>query len=200
MPIQLAKGQGINLTKDHGLTRAVVEVTFDVHPTRTGHAHEYDVNVCAFELTHASGKPVAPQDECFIFYNNLTAPDGGVVHEKDGGSIGDDIMTIDFAALDRSSLGIDEVSCIVEIYEGLIRAHNFGQLSHCTAHIVNPDNNNDVIAEFRLTDEDSNATAVQMGSFTKEDGHWHFKAVGAGYQKGLADFLHVYGLQEASPE
>lgn len=199
MPIQLAKGQGINLTKDHGLTSAVIEVSFDVHPTHSARAHEYEANVCAFELAHTGGKAVAPQDECFIFYNNLMAPDGGVVHDKDGGAIGDDKMTIDFGKLDASRLGIDEVSCIAEIYEGLKRGHNFGQFSHCTAHIVNPDSS-EVIAEFRLTDEDSNATAVQMGSFVKEDGHWHFKAIGAGYQKGLADFLHAYGLQEASPE
>jgi tellurium resistance protein TerD len=199
MAIQLKKGSGINLSKDHGLTRAVLEVTFDVDPTHPVKTHDMDVNVCAFEVTHASGKAVAPQDECFVFYNNLKSPDGAVTHEKDGGSVGDDKMMLDFGLLDKSSLGIDEVSCIVEIYEGLARGHHFGQFSHCTAHIVNPDNG-EVIAEFKLTDDDSNATAVQMGSFVKEDGHWHFKAVGAGYQKGLADFLHVYGLTEGDAE
>ncbi len=199
MPIQLSKGQGINLSKDHGLTKAVIEVTFDPHPATGSAKHEYDINVCAFEVSHASGKAASPQDECFVFYNNLRAPDGGVIHEKDGGSLGDDKMLVDFDALDKSTLGIDEVSSIVEIYEGLKRGHHFGQFSHCTAHIVNPDSG-EVIAEFKLTDEDSNATAVQMGSFVKEDGHWHFKAVGAGYQKGLADFLAVYGLAAADEE
>jgi len=199
MAIQLKKGDGINLSKDHGLTRALLEVTFDLDPSHPVKKHEMDVNVCAFELTHKDGKAVAPQDECFVFYNNLRGATGAVIHEPDGGSIGDDKLDIDFAALDRNTLGIDEISCIVEIYEGLQRGHHFGQFSHCTAHIINPDTK-EVIAEFKLTEEDSNATAVQMGSFVKENGHWHFKAVGAGYQKGLADFLHVYGLQEAEPE
>ncbi|MBN6739176.1 TerD family protein [Acidithiobacillus sp. MC6.1] len=199
MAIQLKKGEGINLSKDHGLTRALLEVTYDLDPAHPVKKHEMDVNVSAFELSHASGKAAAPQDECFVFYNNLQGATGAVTHEKDGGSIGDDKLDIDFAGLDKNTLGIDEVSCIVEIYEGMTRGHHFGQLAHCTAHIINPDTN-EVIAEFKLSDDDSNATAVQMGSFVKEDGHWHFKAVGVGYQKGLADFLHVYGLMESEAE
>lgn len=199
MAIQLKKNEGINLSKDHGLTKAVLEVTYDLDPSHPVKKHEMDVNVCAFEVSHVSGKPQAPQDECFVFYNNLRSATGAVAHEKDGGSVGDDKMTIDFAVLDKNTLGIDEVSCIVEIYEGLKRGHHFGQFQHCTAHIVNPDNG-EVIAEFKLTDDDSNATAVQMGSFVKDADHWHFKTVGAGYQKGLTDFLTVYGLQAADEE
>lgn len=205
MAIQLSKGQGINLSKDHGLTHAEIEVTFDVDPAHPVKKHEMDVNVCAFEVTHVGGGPAgggkarAPFDESFVFYNNKRSHTGAVIHDEDGGSIGDDKMYIDFAALDRNTDGVDEVSCVVEIYEGLQRGHHFGQLSHCTAHILNPDTK-EVIAEFRLTDDDSNATAVQMGSFVKKDGHWHLEAVGVGYQKGLADFLAVYGLAAADEE
>ena len=199
MTIQLKKGEGINLSKDHGLTRVLIEVTYDLDPAHPVKKHEMDVNVCAFELTHAGGKAVAPQDECFVFYNNLKGATGAVIHEKDGGSIGDDKLDIDLSLLDQNTLGIDEVSCVVEIYEGLTRGHHFGQLSHCTAHVINPDTN-EVIAEFKLTDDDSNATSVQLGSLVKDGGHWHFKAVGVGYQKGLADFLHAYGLMESEAE
>lgn len=199
--INLQKGQGINLSKDHGVGRAIIEVTWDPNPDKTtDRKHQFEVNTVAFELTRKDGgKPFAPQDGCFVFYNNLNAPDGGVQHSPDDWQGGDDKMLIDFRALDKSALGIDEVSCIVEIYEGLTRSQHFGQIGHCTARILDADSKSPV-AQFRLTEEDSNATAVQMGSFVKEGGHWHFKAVGAGYQKGLADFLHVYGLQEASPE
>jgi len=199
MAIQLQKGSGINLTKDHGLQDVEIEVTFEVDPTHPVKAHDMDVNVCAFAVTHKSGKALAPRDEAFVFYNNRDYGNGALTHDEDGGSIGDDKMYVHFGKLDQSPDAIDEVSCIVEIYEGLARGHRFGQFSHCTAHIVNPATK-EVIAEFKLSEEDSNATAVQMGSFVKENGHWHFKAIGAGYQKGLADFLHVYGLVEASPE
>jgi tellurium resistance protein TerD len=199
MPIKMNKGDGVNLSKDHGLRRVIAELTFDVDPTHPVKKHEMDVGIMAFELTHASGKPLAPQDGSFVFYNNLSSPNGATTHEKDGGSIGDDILHIDFDLLDASPQGIDEVSVIAEIYEGLKRGHNFGQFSHCTVHIVNPDTK-EVIAEFRLTDDDSTATAVQLGSFVKKDGHWIFIAVGVGYQKGIADFLAVYGLQAADEE
>lgn len=199
MPIQLKKGDGINLSKDHGLRHANIELTFDVDPTHPVRKHEMDVGIMGFELAHTSGKASAPQDESFVFYGNLRSPNGALTHEKDGGSVGDDLMHIDFDLLDASSQKLDEVSIIAEIYEGLKRGHCFGQFSHCTAHIVNPDTR-EVIAEFRLTDDDSTATAVQLGSFVKKDGHWIFTAVGVGYQKGLADFLAVYGLQAADEE
>ncbi len=199
MPIQLSKGQGINLSKDHGLTRAILEVTYDLDPSHPVKKHEMDVGIMAFEVSHASGKPQCPQDECFVFYNNKISATGGVVHEEDGGSKGDDKIDIDFAKVQAGNLQIDEISCVAEIYEGLKRGHSFGQFSHCTAHIINPDNG-EVIAEFKLTDEDSDATAVQLGSFVFADGHVHFKAVGVGYKKGLEDFLTVYGLQAADEE
>lgn len=200
MPIQIHKNEGINLSKDHGLTKVTLEVTYDLDPSHPVKKHEMDVGIMAFELSHASGKAMCPQDECFVFYNNKTSATGAVCHEEDGGSKGDDRIDIDLEALSRNTLGIDEVSCIAEIYEGLVRGHHFGQFTHCTAHIINPDTQ-EVIAEFRLSDEDSDATAVQMGSFVKDaNGHWHFKAVGVGYKKGLSDFLKIYGLQAADEE
>lgn len=199
MTIHMHKDEGINLSKDHGLRKVDIELTFDVDPTHPVKRHEMDVGIMGFELTHASGKPQAPQDESFVFYGNLRSPNGAVTHEKDGGSIGDDIMHIDFDLLDSSTQGLDEVSVIAEIYEGLKRGHSFGQFAHCTVHIVDPDSKA-VIADFRLTEDDSTATAVQLGSFVKKDGHWHFETVGVGYQKGIADFLNVYGLQAADEE
>ncbi len=200
MPIQIHKGQGINLSKDHGLAHVDIELTFDVDPTHPVKKHEMDVGIMGFELVHdANGKARAPHEESFVFYGNLASPNLATTHEADGGSVGDDKMHIDFALLDASPDGLDEVSILAEIYEGLKRGHSFGQFSHCTAHIVNPDTG-EVIGEFRLTDDDSNATAVQMGSLVKKEGHWHFQAVGVGYQKGLVDFLGVYGLQAADEE
>lgn len=200
MPIQLKKGGGINLSKDHGLEDVELELTFDVDPTHPAvAAHDMDVNVCAFALTHKSGKPMAPCDEAFVFYGNRDYGNGALTHEEDGGSVGDDKMYAHFAKLDALPDGIDEISIVAEIYEGIARGHHFGQFNHCTAHILNPATK-EVIAEFKLSEEDSTNTAVQLGSLVREDGHWHFKAVGVGYNKGLADFLHVYGLQEASPE
>lgn len=200
MAIQLKKGDGINLSKDHGVNKVKVELTFDINPANAAKKHEYEVGVMAFELAHKDGKPFCPDDKCFVFYGNKTSFTGAVVHEEDGGALGDDKIDIDFDALDKHAMGIDEVSLISEIYEGIKRGHHLGQFAHCTAHIIHPDTN-EVIAEFKLSDEDSEDTAVQMGSFVKDaNGHWNFKAVGVGYKKGLADFLGVYGLQAADEE
>lgn len=193
--ISLKKGDKINLSKDHGLVRALIELTFDVDPSRRSGQHEYEVNVCGFEVSHdAAGKAFCKQNECYVFYNNPTSATGAVTHEEDGGAIGDDKMDIDFNALDKNTLGVDEVAIFAEIYEGVMRGHHFGQFAHCTVHIMNPDTK-EVIAEFKLADDDADYTGIQLGSFTKENGHWHFTAVGAPFSKGQEDMLEHYGLE-----
>ena len=108
--INLQKGRGINLSKDHGVNRAIIEVTWDPNPDKTtDRKHQFEVNTVAFELTRKDGgKPIAPQDGCFVFFNNLNSPDGGVQHSPDDWQGGDDKMLVDFTALDKSTLGIDE--------------------------------------------------------------------------------------------
>ncbi len=198
--IHLKKGSGINLSKDHGLRRVKVELTFDVDPSQHHKAHEFDVNVCGIEVSHKTGQPLAPQPECFCFYNNADSATGAMHHEADGGSIGDDVMTIDLGVLEGNALGIDEVAIFAEIYENTINGHHFGELSHCTLHLVNPDTGEE-FARYQLDKEDSNAGAFQVGSLTRDaDGHFHFHAVAVGFNKGLEDILEKYGLHADDQE
>ncbi len=50
-----------------------------------------------------------------------------------------------------------------------------------------------IIGGYALEEESSMNTAAQFGSLYKKDGTWHFKAVGQGFDKGLADFVVYYG-------
>ncbi|MBU2767356.1 TerD family protein [Acidithiobacillus ferrivorans] len=204
--IVLKKGEPIHLSKDHGLTHVNVELTFDVDRVKFPHAHEMDIGVSGFCLRNVDGKPAAPlgadgsaDSAAFVFYGNRSFLDGAVTHDADGGSIGDDKMHIDFTKLLANQEGVVEVSIVAEIYEGLLKNHHFGMVNHCTVHITNADTN-EVIAEFPLSDQDSENCAVQMGSFTMAGGHVAFTAVGKGYDKGLADFLRFYGWEVADDE
>ena len=49
------------------------------------------------------------------------------------------------------------------------------------------------VAKYSLEDDFSVETAVQIGSLYRKDGEWLFKAVGAGFAKGLGDFVLAYG-------
>lgn len=59
--------------------------------------------------------------------------------------------------------------------------------------VLRDDVSGEVLAKYVLEDDFSMETAVQFGSLVKKDGNWTFKAVGAGFNKGLADFVLVYG-------
>jgi tellurium resistance protein TerD len=198
--IQLKKGSKINLSKDHShIRRFTVDTKWDVNAAAQSRLEQFEVNVSAFLLVHQNGKPVAMRDEDFVFYNNRQDPTGAVTHNPDDWRDGDDAMTVDLDTLAAQNQRVDEISLIVEIYEGLKRNQNFGHINHTTAQIFDADTN-EKIAEFRLTEDDADFTAVQMGSFVRENGDWHFHAVGKGYSKGLAAFLNVYGLEASDEE
>jgi tellurium resistance protein TerD len=198
--INLKKGQGINLSKDHGhVRRFVVDTKWDVNAAAVSRTQQFEINVSAFLLEHRNGKPICTDEADFVFYNNLVDPTGSVTHKPDDWKDGDDAMVLDLDVLSAKNSRIDEVSLIVEIYEGLLRKQNFGHINHTTAVIIDADSNTP-IAQFRLTEDDAEYTAVQMGSFVREAGDWHFKAVGTGYLKGLAPFVEAYGLSVGQDE
>jgi tellurium resistance protein TerD len=198
--IKLQKGGSINLSKDHAhVRRFVVDTKWDVNTAAQNRLDQFEINVSAFLLNHKTGKPMAARDEDFVFYNNRQDPSGAVTHNPDDWQDGDDAMTIDLDVLSTQNKAVDEISLIVEIYEGIKRQQNFGHINHTTATIIDA-KTNVRIAEFRLTEDDADFTAVQMGSYVLDNGDWHFKAIGAGFKKGLASFLTAYGLQAADEE
>src|SRR4029450_11793219 len=90
MSVSLSKGGNVSLSKEApGLTAVLVGLGWDV---RTTTGADYDLDASAL-LCDASGKVIS--DRHFIFYNNLTSPDGSVEHTGDnltGEGEGDDEM------------------------------------------------------------------------------------------------------------
>lgn len=191
MGINLEKGGRINLSKAvPGLTAIKAGLGWDANKFDTG--DDFDLDVSAFVLDK-DGKALSPGH--MVFYNNLKSPDGAVESSGDnrtGAGAGDD-ETISIA-FDRLPAGSAEVSLIVTIHETNVpRKQNFGQVSKSYVRLYN-DQNAD-IARYNLEDEFSTETALQVGSFVKNDaGEWSFKAVGMGYKRGLIDFVTAYGL------
>lgn len=89
MPISLAKGQKINLTKDNpGLKKILVGLGWDTN--RYDGGHDFDLDVSVF-MTGANGKCSGEKD--FIFYNHKEHASGAVIHMGDnrtGDGNGDD--------------------------------------------------------------------------------------------------------------
>lgn len=105
MPINLSKGQKVDLTKGNpGLTKIMVGLGWDVNAFDSGSA--FDLDAAAF-LLGASGK--CPTERDFIFYGNLKHSTGAVEHMGDNltgeGDGDDEQIMVDLAKCPPASSG-----------------------------------------------------------------------------------------------
>jgi tellurium resistance protein TerD len=188
MSINIGKGERINLAKEApGLQKAGIGLGWDVNSTDTGTAFDLDASVF---MLGSNGK--IPQDEYFVFYNNLVSPDGAVKHLGDSrtgaGSGDDETIEIDLNAIDPA---IAELIFVVTIHEADERRQNFGQVRNSFIRIYDPATSTEV-AKYDLEEDFSRETAVEFGRLYKKNGEWRFHAVGQGYNAGLQSFVDKY--------
>lgn len=182
--INLQKGQKIEL----GLKKVCVGLGWD--PNRNS-GEDFDLDAAAFML--GSDKKL-PQDECFVFYNNLTSPDGAVASSGDdrtGGNsaAGDDeIITVD---LDKLAPGIKEIIFTASIYKAKERKQNFGQVGNAYIRIYNALTGEE-IAKYDLEEDFSIETAIEFGRIYLKNNIWKFDAMGLGYKGGLQELVDKY--------
>jgi tellurium resistance protein TerD len=200
--INLTKGGRIDLKKAApSLTKVRVGLGWKANVTDTG--FDFDLDATAFGLYYdAAGNPKLLDAEngadFMVFYGNKDSKDGAIHHSGDnrsGDGDGDDeTVTVDLSKLDKR---LTEISFIVSIYEAPERKQNFGQVPSSYVAIYD-DATGATIARYDLGDDFSTETSVQMGSiYKRDDGNWGFKAIGAGYAKGLDSFVLAYGATVA---
>lgn len=198
MSINLTKGGRINLSKEAPtLKRVAVGLGWKPNNFNTG--TDFDLDASAFVCSSTSGAAKLVSDAHFVFYGNHEDPENALKHSGDSrdgsnnfefsGVEVDEIITVDFSKLNAA---VDEISFIVTIHDASGRKQNFGQVSNSVI-ILRDEDTGAVLAKYSLEDDFSMETAVQFGSLYKKDGAWLFKAVGAGFNKGLADFVVAYG-------
>ncbi len=193
MPINLSKGQKVDLTKKNpGLKNIMVGLGWDVNAFDSG--ADFDLDAAAFMLG-ASGK--CPTEKEFIFYGNLEHTSGAVKHMGDnltGEGEGDDEQ-IEVSLKDIPS-NVERVAFTVTIYDAEPRRQNFGQVSNSYIRIVDADTNSELI-RYDLGEDFSIETAVVVGELYRHNGEWKFNAIGSGFQGGLAALCGHYGIEVA---
>lgn len=193
MPINLSKGQKVDLTKGNpGLKSVMVGLGWDVNAFDSG--ADFDLDAAAF-MCGANG--VCPTEKEFIFYGNLVHSTESVQHMGDnltGGGDGDDEeIMID---LEKVPASIEKIAFTVTIYEAEKRRQNFGQVSNAFIRIVDSSNNTELI-RYDLGEDFSIETAVVVGELYRNNGEWKFNAIGSGFQGGLAALCGHYGIETA---
>jgi tellurium resistance protein TerD len=187
--VSLTKGGNVSLTKEApGLTDVIVGLGWDV---RTTTGTEFDLDASAIVL-NAEGKAVS--DKHFIFFNNLTTPDGTVEHTGDNltgeGEGDDEQVKVNLAGLPAE---VDKVVFPVSIYDADTRSQSFGQVRNAFIRVVNSAGGAE-IARYDLTEDASTETAMVFGELYRNGADWKFRAVGQGYASGLAGIARDFGV------
>lgn len=190
MPINLTKGQKVDLTKGKpSLKKIMVGLGWDVNDFDSG--ADFDLDASAFILG-ANGKCRTERD--FVFYGNLEHPSGAVKHMGDnltGEGEGDDEQIL--VDLNKVSADTEKIAFTATIYDADKRRQNFGQVSNAFIRIVDESNDEELI-RYDLGEDFSIETAVVVGELYKHNGEWKFNAIGSGFQGGLAALCGHYGI------
>ena len=192
MPINLSKGQKVDLTKSNpGVKKFLVGLGWDVNAFDSGTA--FDLDTSAF-LVGEDGK--CPSEKEFIFYGNLKHSSGGVEHMGDnltGAGEGDDEqIKID---IDNIPANISKIAFTVTIHEAEARKQNFGQVSNAYIRVM--DEGGSELIRYDLGEDFSIETAVVVGELYRHGAEWKFNAIGSGFQGGLAALCGHYGISVA---
>lgn len=193
MPINLSKGQKVDLTKGNpGLKKIMVGLGWDVNAFDSG--ADFDLDAAAF-LLGQNGK--CPTENEFIFYKNLEHSSGAVKHMGDNltgeGEGDDEQILIDLTLIPAN---VDKVAFTVTIYDSDVRRQNFGQVSNSFIRIVDETTGQELI-RYDLGEDFSIETAVVVGELYRHGGEWKFNAIGSGFQGGLAALCGHYGIEVA---
>ncbi len=189
MGVSLAKGGNVSLTKQApGLSAVLVGLGWD---ERTTSGQAFDLDASALML-NAAGRILS--DSHFVFFNNLTSPEGAVEHTGDnltGAGEGDDEqIKVDLAAVPAE---VDRIVFPVSIYDADVRRQNFGQVRNAFIRVINSADGTE-LTRYDLSEDASSETAMIFGELYRHSGDWKFRAVGQGYSSGLAGIARDYGV------
>jgi tellurium resistance protein TerD len=189
MSVSLNKGGNVSLTKEApGLTAVLIGLGWDA---RTTSGADFDLDASALMLG-TSGKILS--DSHFVFFNNLTSPDGSVEHLGDNltgeGEGDDEEIKVNLVGVPPE---VDRVVITVSIYDAETRQQSFGQVRNAYIRVVNQADNAE-ITRYDLSEDASTETAMIFGELYRNNADWKFRAVGQGYSTGLRGIALDFGV------
>jgi tellurium resistance protein TerD len=190
MPVNLSKGQKVDLTKGNpGLSKLIVGLGWDTNKYDGG--SDFDLDASAF-LCGENGKVTADSD--FIFYSNTKHSSGAVEHSGDNttgtGDGDDEVLKVDLSLVPAN---VSKIDFTVTIYDAETRGQNFGQVSNAYIHIMDATNGTELI-RYDLGEDFSIETAIVVGELYRHGTEWKFNAIGSGFQGGLQALCQNFGV------
>lgn len=190
--VSLAKGQNVVLNQDGTpLADVTVGLGWDARPVG---GTDFDLDASAI-ICGPDQKVVS--DRHFVFYNNLTSPDGAVRHTGDnttGEGDGDDEQLL--VDLDRLDEKTGQIVFTVSIHDAQNRGQNFGQVEDAYIRVLDNLTGREM-CRYELSYDAAGETAMVFGALYRRGGEWKFRAIGQGYASGLAGIAVDYGVDIA---
>ncbi|MFB6962085.1 TerD family protein [Streptomyces sp. NPDC056309] len=189
MGVTLAKGGNVSLSKAApNLTNVMVGLGWEERST-TGAPFDLDASAL---LCNGANRVLG--DEWFVFYNQLTSPDGSVEHTGDNltgeGEGDDETILVD---LTRVPSQCEKIVFPVSIHMADERGQTFGQVSDAYIRVLNQADGTE-LARYDLSEDASTETAMIFGELYRYHGEWKFRAVGQGYASGLRGIALDFGV------
>ena len=156
-------------------------------------ASRLNFQMASILMVQVDGK--ARSDRDFIYYHQKNSACGAVHHTGDnrtGTGDGDDESIHVF--LDKVPAEIHKLIVCVSIYEADKTKQNFGQVLNAFIRLVNKESQQEV-TRYDLSENASTETAMIFGEIYRYEGEWKFKAVGQGFQGGLAELVRLHGIE-----
>jgi tellurium resistance protein TerD len=189
MAVSLQKGGNVSLEKiAPGMTSCFLGLGWDYRATDGA---DFDLDASVFML-NTDGK--VKSDSGFIFFNNLISECKSVEHTGDnltGEGDGDDESIK--VSIKEIPADITKIVVAVTVHDAESRNQNFGQVSNAFMRIVD-ETSHEEIARYDLSEDYSIETALIFGELYRHNGEWKFKAIGQGFEGGLAPLARQYGV------
>lgn len=190
MSVSLKKGNRVSLKKEDGTSLKNITLGLGWDTNRFDGA-DFDLDASAFMLT-SNGK--VKDENSFIFYNNPDDLAKSVHYTGDnrtGGGDGDDEQII--VDLTKVPEDIEKIAFTVTIDQYEERNQTFGMVDNAFIRIVDNDTGKEEV-RYDLTEDYDRESAVVFGELYRHNGGWKFRAVGQGYNGGLAVLCESYGI------
>lgn len=183
MPVNLKKGQKVDLRKDDGSSfrHLVVGLGWDevnAAGRRLIGSNAPDVDCDASALVCTNGYLSDFTD--VVYFSNLNHKSGALRHMGDnltGAGEGDDEQIL--VDLDVLPPQYDRIIFVVNIYQAAFRHQDFGMVENAYIRIVDADTGNEIF-RYNLTEDYPGLTAMVFGELYKRNGAWRFNAIGQG--------------------
>lgn len=187
MAIQIEKKTQVSLTKEQpGLKRIIAGLGWDA---ATVNGHQVDLDLSLFMLG-ANGK--LPADEYFIFYNNMSSPDGAVHYPGDNrsgeGEGDDEVIHVDLQGVNPA---VEFLYFAVTIDQGDTRGHHFGHVDNAYINIRNAADNS-IICQYRLQEAFTQEDSLIIAAISRNGGDWTVGALGQAFSGGLGTLVELY--------